>query len=543
MQIGFIPRALAAVGLHGLAQRALLSQVGYESARATLAAAQKDRTNSDWPEMKMSPMDVWSTDAAIIRQRANHMAQSDVYGVRVAEALVSGMIGDGIRTQVQVDWMPHKPESKLKTKRNTAINNQIERLKSRWMKNADAETIGASKKAKKHWFDIQRLAFRRVVVDGECIMVRQYTQDKRGKLELRWKMISASRLSTNGAQTAPGNVVIEGIELTPDGQVAAYHIAPQVTASYISAGVFPVRVPADDVIHTFRHDFPEQYRGFSWYTPIIPDLNHLSSIKTYSLIARRVQASIALVVSRPAQSSGTGSLSLGGAIPGAGQGAQPKAAEIAKPRKIEPGLIHDVGEGTVHSHNPSPSGDLDPLTKLLLRGIGVAMGLSYEIIASDYQGTSFAGGRLGKLETDANRRIVNGWFSRTFEHETHVHLMDWLLASGQLIDILIQYGITDIHPDVDLYDARFSRPRTEWGVNPLQEVQAAALAIKNGLGTLRDDVESRGRDLDDHLEQIARESGILQSIIEGYAEADNPSSQQGQQTPAEPANPEDPAKE
>ena len=89
MQIGLIPRALAFCGLHGLAQKALINQVGYESARATLAAAKKDRTNSDWPEMRLSPMDVWSTDAATIRARANHMAQSDPYGIRVAEALVN----------------------------------------------------------------------------------------------------------------------------------------------------------------------------------------------------------------------------------------------------------------------------------------------------------------------------------------------------------------------------------------------------------------------------------------------------------------------
>ena len=518
MQIGLIPRALAFCGLHGLAQRALLSQVGYESARATLAAAKKDRTNSDWPEMRLSPMDVWSTDAATIRARANHMAQSDPYGIRVAEALVNGMIGDGIRTQVQVDWLPNS-KGKKKVKTNTAINNEIELIKSRWMKNADAETIGAAKQAKKHWFDIQRLAFRRVVVDGECIMMRQFTKNKRGQLELRWKLIAASRLCSNGAQTAEGNVVVEGVELNPDGNVVAYHISPQLTSSYLS-GVFPTRVPADEIIHVFRHDFPEQYRGFSWYTPIIPELNNLASIKSYSLIARRVQASIALVVSRPPQSGGTGSLSLGGSIPGAGQAAQPKSAEIAKPRKIEPGLIHDVGEGNVHSHSPSPSGDLEPLTKLMLRAIGVAMGLSYEIVASDYSNTSFAGGRLGKLETDANRRIVNGWFSRTFEHQAHVQFMDALVASGQLADILKKAGIPDVPPDVDLYDARFSRPRTEWGVNPLQEVQASALAIKNGLETLRDNVEGRGRDLDDHLEQIDRESGVLQEILLGYADAE-----------------------
>ena len=62
--------------------------------------------------------------------------------------------------------------------------------------------------------------------------------------------------------------------------------------------------------------------------------------------------------------------------------------------------------------------------------------------------------------------------------------------------------------------------RTEWGVNPLQEVQASALAIKNGLETLRDNVEGRGRDLDDHLEQIDRESPILQNILLGYADAE-----------------------
>ena len=203
------------------------------------------------------------------------------------------------------------------------------------------------------------------------------------RFPLRYKIMRAERLaaSTYVKNVSSGNEVINGIEYSREGAPVAYHIQEN------SYRMKTIRVPAEFMtIHTdgLPGTRPRSYLVCANH----PDMNNLININNYALIARRVQSAIALITSKRKDKA-----------PSLKIGEKNDSTTGLKQRYIEPGMIIDAGDNDVHSHIPTPSDDLDPLTKLQLRGVAVGFGFSYELLSGDYRDTTFAGGRLAKVDS------------------------------------------------------------------------------------------------------------------------------------------------
>lgn len=483
-------RIFCRMGLYGLADRALRSRMNYLQSRAYIDAASNSRIYGDRKRTSASAHAVWQADATKVRHSFLYLHDSDPYCRSAMTVMTDNVVGTGIRTQKQVEYrpLPTGPDAGQSDAAdlNYRTNNFVEQQKARWCEQADY-------RGKQHWYEMQAAIFRQLAGEGEALLVERFDADPARLLPLCYEHIDLSRLTSRRPMNVPsGHEVMDGLELDSRGRVVAYHFEVG-TYAYRTE-----RFDASQVHHHFRQDRAEQLRGISWFAPVIPDLYGLREIKEYSIIARKVQAAIALVVTN---APGGGALPPGVNSRAISQGSG-DTAHTAEHRSIEPGMIHRVPHGaSVHSHAPSPSADLDPLTRMHLRGIGIGLGMSYEFMAGDYSAVNFAGGKLSGQNFKRRAGCMHANFVRGIEAPVDRRWTDVAMSVGV---------IPRPRAAADPYRASYTHPSWEYDVNPLQSVNAIAGRLALGLTSLQAEISDRGGDFDETMRQIVAEGGAGQ---------------------------------
>lgn len=473
----------------GLAERQYASRVAFET-RAMHAAADKDRTTEGWRTISGNPHDNLRVDRTTIAQRARYLAACTSHGTASYTGLLDAVIGTGINIQSRAQFTDpgllasEISETEVRSQRRR--RRQIDDARRAWNEVCNWEERG-------EWQDLEELGFHEILIPGEAYlrqMIEPEWQRKGMRIPLRYHMIRQEQLTDYTVQPARGNEVYDGIEIDSYGRTVAYHVESDSYRREV------IRVPASEMVHAYRQDWPSQRRGLSWYAPVIPEMQNFDEFKQYKQIAAKVQSAIALVVGRDSQNRG-------GGLPGL-SGQDPTTDGNGSPiRAIEPGMIHDIGTGKIHSHTPAPSGDTDVMTRLFLRSIGVGFGLSYEAQSGDYSATNFAGGRMGMLRTRKRVSSIHSFFQRRFEKPVHKKFVEFSL----LFDPQFPRAAAG-----DPAACSFSRPKFDWGVNPYQEVRAAVLRIQKGLSTLENEAGQMGDDWYDFMEQLGVELDVEDAL-------------------------------
>tara|TARA_R110000824_G_scaffold28435_2_gene95548 strand:- start:18411 stop:19991 length:1581 start_codon:yes stop_codon:yes gene_type:complete len=449
--------------------------------RRYLDSAVDNRLTGGWGKIATaSNHDIFESDGRKSAQRARWLVANDAYARAAANALVDATVGTGITVAPKIAY--RSGTDPTSTTANQSQNAAVADLRDRW--NDEADATGAV-----GWDEMSSLWFSEVVVEGEAFLHRRQLVDDfragRRVLPLAYEFIQPAQLAEYRSTPKSGNDVISGIEFDKTGRRVAYHIETGLARTKIQ------RIPAEDMIHSFRMDMPGMLRGITWFAPIIPDLSYLREVKEYALVSRKVQQAIALVISRK---PGARTPSLIGNAVASGADSTNAAGDVLG--FLEPGAIHNAGEGEVHSHNPSQSNDLDALTRLVLRSIAIGIGISYERLSGDYERTNFAGGRLSDQNTRRRLDWTHAFAVNRLSRPVHREFIDNALATGA-----IAQPPATAYP----YAATYSRPRAIGGVNPLQDTRAAIMAIDSGISTIKEQVENKGGNWREYLEQVRDE--------------------------------------
>lgn len=476
-----LARALRSVGFAGPARawrEDVLAEYGANLQRWYLDAAKTTTQTADWRKLSDAPDIVHAADARTARDRAAYLVASTEYGHRAVEVLVDAAVGIGIGTQMSVRWSKDE-------RVNERNNSDAEGVKLAW-----AEYAGTG--PTQHLYDLQALWLRATITEGQCLLYRRYVPNRkvRGLRGLKpapalcYEVIDTRRLADYLATPAAGGTIVNGIEYDANGDPAAYHVQDD------GYNYKTYRLPAEHVLHHYRVDRPHQRQGITWLAPVVSSLYMLRDIVEYKLIQYKVQSALSVLVS---DDMPNGMANMPGLPLAAGQSGTTPAG--AKQQFLTPGMIHRVGQGKVTAFIPSPSADLEPLTKLCLRGIGVGIGISFERLSGNYDGVSFAGGRLIENTLKDRVDVVHSWYCRGVETQLHRDWVDYAQMMGEII----------IPPaKADPYACAFTRPRWRRGVNPVQEVNAAILAIDNGLSNHRQEMAEAGFDATAILEDESR---------------------------------------
>jgi len=375
--------------------------------------------------------------------------------------------------------------------------------------------------------DAQRLVLRSMLVRGDILVIRRFTEEDGGLVGFRWQFVEADRVS-NPTGRPTSTTLRDGVQKDGQGRVVGYHVQDQHPGDALlgrteRTWTFVPAWAEDGTRQAFLVygiERPEQSRGVPILAPVIECFKQLDQYREAELMAAVISAMMTLFV-KSEDGEGLGATAAGDANDAASGG----------DLKLGYGAIVDLAPGEdVISPNPGrPNEAFEPFVAAILQQIGAALELPMSLLVKQFK-ASYSASRGELLEawkafkamrfSLAQDLCVPAWEAVISEHVARGHLP----APGFFED-----------PEV-----RAAWLQHDWigpsagSLDPQKEVGAATAAIDGNLSTHdRETVALNGGDWSVDQDQRARERRRIA--------ADSTASTSAAPAPAQNAPPDDTA--
>ena len=470
-------------------QRKTLERM-YAGAEASRLTNNKKPKNQSADSELLGP---FGADA--LRAWSRSLVRDNAYAWGVVDTIVSSVIGTGITAQSQIE-----------TPEGTDVEDLNEVRDKVWQEWCEVCDVNG----RLNFAEIQQLAQREMVEAGEVLihLVNTPSNKYRGiyrPVPLALELIEADRLATDKdtykIHSKDGNKVIRGVELDDLGKPLAYWIYPEHPNGPYATRVLPIRIDASEILHLYRVDRIGQTRGVSWFAPVLGWLRDLGVYVDNEIQASAVASCFGVAITTNGR---------------AGTGLMPSTDDESSDvngnqfEYLEPAMIVRLQPGeSVESINPGrPNSASEPWINLMLRGISVGTGLSYEVVSRNYSGTSYSSSRTSMLE---DRRRFRRWQRYDVQHLCQPiwdRFCDQVATAG-----------TDGFPSMSeiLADRRsataveWQTPAWEW-VDPQSEQSASDAALNSFQSTYQDELGQRGKHWKNVFYQRAKEEKLKRQL-------------------------------
>ncbi len=451
------------------------------AARRTYQAAEISRLTSDWSTMQTTANSELRRSLRNLRARSRELARNNDYVKKFLGMIVSNIIGPkGITLQVRAEMSTGEPDQ--------ALNKLVEKKWAEWSRKKNASASG-----KLSWLDIQRLFERSLARDGEVLLRKVAASNSFG---FALKFIDPAWLDETFNTLLPnGNRVMMSVEVDRKDRPVAYYLTPPASDYLYAEYGQPTqrqRVPAAEIIHEFLVlDDEAQTRGVPWAHTAMQRLQILGGYEEAELVAARVGACKGGFLIPPEGDEE------GGALDDPDE--NPKASIV---ESMEPGSLSILPEGyTYQEHNPQhPNTGYQAFHGTCLRGISAGLEVAYFTLGQDWGAINFSSGRLGLAEERDIYRALQSW---TIEHLCQEVFNAW--AENAMLAGELPITIDQLER---IKNPRW-RPRGWASIDPVKEVAAAVLAIKNGIGTRTGYLGEGGEDMEETVATLAAEQQVL----------------------------------
>ena len=428
----------------------------------------------------------------------------------------------------------------------TAINREVLGLSAEqakaWQRRTEAEwrlwaerprncdAIGLSSFA-----ELQQLALKSWLMSGDCFALIKYADPTpMNPYGMRLHLIEADRVATPGeyrdalfgmnAGTIPegkpgaGHRIYDGVEVDDDGCVTAYHIA----SGYLHESVdkikwtrvlaFGEKTGFPNVLHIMDAERPDQYRGVPYLAQIIEPLLQTRRYTDAELMAALVQSFFTAWIETE-----TDPMSIPMNEVGAGDQTTSDGVDIENPRdnisdseneyEMGPGTVFHLQPGEkVNFGNPNiPTAGFEPFMKTLLRTMGAALELPYDVLVKEYN-SSYSSARAAIQDAWEGFRMRRAWLTADFCRPVYERWLAEAVARGRI-------KAPGFFDDPLLREAwcgaRWIGP-AQGVLDPLKEARANLLLISHGIKThAQVTTEMTGGDWEENVEQLQREIELL----------------------------------
>lgn len=395
-----------------------------------------------------------SAAGTTIRQRGAYYSRNNPWMTKGVNALVSNIIGTGI-----------KPQSRHP---DQATREKLHLLWGRWCDSADVAGMA-------DFYALQSLVVRGLVESGEAFIRFRPQPLSDGPVPFKLQIIAPDQVDATLHRDLEGQRRIRsGIELDGDGRRLAYHILPGRPGDVLGVNYLPVRIPASDMLHVLEALEPGQVRGLSWLAPVLLRLHELDTYEDAQLVRQKVAALFAGFLVDPE---------------GSGAGFEGTQTGGILETGLEPGTLKTLPPGyDVRFSEPAQVGDGADFVKTQLRAIAAGLGCTYEQLTGDLSGVNYSSIRAGLVEfrrrVDALRwsvvipllcRPVWERFIRT------------AVAAGRI-------PAAAFERDPDSFLAADWHPQGWDWVDPTKDVEAEIAAVNAGFKARSQVINDRGED-------------------------------------------------
>ncbi len=452
--------------------------------RRNYAAAQLNRLTEGWTTLSLSANAALQGNLDALRARSRQLHRDNDYAKRFQSLVATNVAGPhGFSLEARVYDDTGTPDK--------LANDAIEAAYLKWAARGVCEITG-----KLSLRDVCHLLVKSAERDGEFLVRIIQGSEARNPFGLAIQVLDVNRIDTqlNRSGTEGVNAILMGVEVDTYMCPVAYHLRAHMSGDthHLARNPAPSqRIPADEIIHGFIADLPEQVRGLPWMHASMLRLNNLGGYEEAAVIASRIGASkMGFFTPHEGQSEILPDAMADG-FDAAGQG----LTEVA------PGTFDTLPAGTTFTpFDPDyPSAMFGDFVKANLRGIASGLGVAYHSLANDLEGVSFSSIRSGTLEERDGWMVIQQWFVDAFLKPLYAKWLRNALAFGLITSVT---GKPLPLSKLEKFSGHaFQGRRWEW-VDPLRDIQADREAIEAGLKSPQDVAAGMGRNLEDVLTQI-----------------------------------------
>jgi lambda family phage portal protein len=509
-----IERVLSGVGLAKLAARNLQARAGILGFsnywQGQYSGARHDKTSMRNFRPLAGSADADSIgDLVTLRARSRDLARNAPIARGARGTTKTNVVGSGLRLTARVD----RDILGLSEDQAEAWEANVEGLFHLWAASKMSDVT-----RRQCFYDLQGLAFTSAWDSGDVFAIRRYKEGT-SFLALCVQLIEADRICNPITKQSDPHIR-DGVEIDEDGEPIAYHVLNRHPGDYLAIQAYGpedwARIPAVAtksgtplMIHLFEKDRVGSSRGIPALAPVIECLKQLDRYAEAELMAAVVSAffTVFIKTTNPEATAGldptNGGTHYGPPIAGAGEMA------------LGSGTIAELNpDESIEIANPNrPNANFDPFFLAVIRQIGIALGIPYEVLIQHFSSSYTA----SKAAIETARQFFmdrRTWLARNFCQPVY----EWFLYEA------ITRGIVDAPGYLDDPIRRAAWSQGEWvGRAPIvldavKDANAAEKWIDLGVKTLESvTVETTGGNWKRNQEQRGRESAIREQANIGPA--------------------------
>ena len=445
--------------------------------------AKSSRLTNNWSTGQESVDSAIYSDLQVLRNRSRDLNRNNPIAAGITDTICTNAIHTGIRPQSRID----ADALNLSPEQQAQFQKGAERVWSKWYGSCDA-------RRKSTFSEIEFLAVRQILESGEFLAVRRAINDDRPYF-LALDVMEPDRLENPPDKRGDPNTKF-GITSNDRGQPLVYHIRKTHPGDAFQkrddAYKFTAVKATDEegrpnVFHVFPILRPGQTRGIPFFAPVIEKFKMLADYLEAELVAARVAACFAAFVKTENP--------YGAATANAATTENDQRLEA-----LEPGMIDYLGlnQDIVFAKPERPGTTFDQFVQRILRMIGAALGLPYELVLKDFSQTNYSSARAALLQA---YRVFQVWQKMIVDHLCQP-LYELLLEEAWLRGELVAPGFES--RQWEYTRAAWIPPGWKW-VDPQKESKADEIAVQMGFKSRAEVAAEQGKDWEETAEQAARE--------------------------------------
>lgn len=328
------------------------------------------------------------------------------------------------------------------------------RLTDHWL--SWAESIDCDAAGVHNFYGLQALALDSVVEAGEVLARRRWRRPEDNlPAPFQVELLEPDYLDQSKSGHLPnGGRVVQGVEFNVIGKRVAYWLFRDHPGDTLARSFVSYRVPAEDVIHVYRVDRPQQVRGVPWGHAAMLTLYDLDGFEDAFLLRQKL-ANCFMAVETEVEPFGDG-----------GTGGESDELE-----DLEPGIIYRPKPGReLKWSSPPIAAEYGSYVDHVLYRVAAAYGISYQALTGNLEKVNFSSGRMGWLDFQRN---IERWRWNMLIPQFCQRVGEWFLEAAELSRSVVPP------------DARFewTPPRREM-IDPAKEIPPAIAAVRAGITSL-----------------------------------------------------------
>ena len=412
--VGFFDPIRAAQRFRGRAVMAIMG--GY------VGASKSRRGLKEWTPFGYDVDSDTLPDLLTLRERSRDLIRNNPLAAGAINTKVTNIVGTGLKLQSRID------RTVLNITEAQAEQWEL-KVESEWRLFWENKECDAARTLNGN--GLTRLVYRQVKENGDVFVVLPRIKRADFPYSLKLQVVEADRVcnKNNGQDT---DTLAGGIQKDKYGAPVSYHILKQHPGGIRYAKNYEWQeIPAfgnnlglKNVLHLFKPDRPNQSRGIPDLAAVIEPLKQLGRYSEAELMAAVISGMFTTFIETE---SGDGTFDFSDLKDETG------ATSTDKDLKLAYGAIIGLAQGDkVHDTNPArPNSAFDPFVMSILRQIGVALELPFEILIKHFT-ASYSAARAALLEAWKYFISERQWLAGDFNQAVFEIWMYEAVALGRI---------------------------------------------------------------------------------------------------------------